>query len=1133
MATADELLSATSETTEEILAVDLINRVIVIPATLRILGVESDDDVRRLHFSIPRYYDYGEVDLSEFKIQINFENARGEGDFWPVDDIVVNNDDTLTFSWLVDRSAFKYAGNVTFSLCMKKYDTEGIVVKELNTTTSQLPVLKGLETSKEVVENNPSAFDAVLFRLYAVEEAIDLSQRYYTPVVTQPSDGVIQFDFAPSESTMPVLPPAQVTIPNSGRNVVQYTQQELTEEQKTQARENIGAASASLFDIVTETGINRFNPNTAVNGYYVNPNNGNLAINAGYGTTDFIPVKAGEVITYQYGRETVVLGRTIGTMTFLASYTKDKTYLSGERNLTSYTVPDGVEFIRFSGAEMMSHTNIAVMASADKMDYAPYGEIIHYQLKPEVHDNEYIREIAEDVISNADIDTSEIWAAPIIEGVTASRFEIESAGDETIGEVTVPEDSRAESIRIWGKNHFHNDKGATVNTLGVTIEWDAENQEFVFNGTTTASGDIKLINPFDIDWVPGEKYTISVRKVGGTVTLGTGTSGTTYAWGIFQSNASKYIRGVTGNAEFVDLYNFTSTAYELDADRTHVLYFQCWRPGTVFNNYRVKIQIEKGNTVTDWEPYHGKTVAIADASGQTLYRGMNHIMVLPSTEIVSIGQVVDTKDYVDSHAGIRSLDELSDAVVTNAYDKDNTGYEAGKFLWNGGVSDNAAYFASGFIAVEPDTDYAFFGSDSTPTVRSICEYDIDQAFISSMSHQNVATIHTTANTYFLRVCCYNGAQQSLTVRKGTMATGYTPRHSYKIPGEQVGQDVMAIDAYLPKHIYCAVGRTIELYNNQVCLQADKYHMKWYCTVGKALKRKFSITGTEALIGDYTLKLGIYNDRLEEVWAGSTTLHIVSNAVSDTHSVCPIGDSLTNAKAWLPEVVNLSDDKISFVGTYKWNLDDADGNARSGGHEGRSGFTAQAYINGATYSYGGETSPNAFWDGEKFNWSNYKTTTGLNPDAVQIFLGTNGIANDNTVNAGYIKQMIDAIRADDTNIPIFVVNTLYRSNQNGIGVQVGNDGYAATVGVWKYNEDKKVMDLMKKLDALLDSYENLYMVNIALTHDSEHNFGAVETKVNPRSAQTEMMPIESVHPQTQGYFQMADVMFSAICKAYAE
>jgi hypothetical protein len=125
-------------------------------------------------------------------------------------------------------------------------------------------------------------------------------------------------------------------------------------------------------------------------------------------------------------------------------------------------------------------------------------------------------------------------------------------------------------------------------------------------------------------------------------------------------------------------------------------------------------------------------------------------------------------------------------------------------------------------------------------------------------------------------------------------------------------------------------------------------------------------------------------------------------------------------------------------------------------------------------------------------------------------------------------MVDYIRQDDANIPIFVVNTIYRGTQNGIGVQQSNDGYASQSGVFKYNEDKKVMDLMKRLDALLADYDGVYMINLALTHDSEYNFGAVETAVNPRASQTEFMPTESVHPQAQGYYQMADVIYSVYC-----
>lgn len=190
MATAEELLAAYGNGNEENMTVNLDSRVISIPASILNLGVESDDDVKRLHFSMPRHY--GEFDLSKFKFTINFENANYTGDIYPVDDLATSDDNTITFSWLVDRVAFEKAGDVEFNICMKMYDEEGVVIKELNTTPAILRVLKGLETSEAVVENNPSLIDRVLFRLYAVEAATGLGQDGYYSIVkiTDTDDGV-------------------------------------------------------------------------------------------------------------------------------------------------------------------------------------------------------------------------------------------------------------------------------------------------------------------------------------------------------------------------------------------------------------------------------------------------------------------------------------------------------------------------------------------------------------------------------------------------------------------------------------------------------------------------------------------------------------------------------------------------------------------------------------------------------------------------------------------------------------------------------------------------------------------------------------------------------------------------------
>lgn len=235
----------------------------------------------------------------------------------------------------------------------------------------------------------------------------------------------------------------------------------------------------------------------------------------------------------------------------------------------------------------------------------------------------------------------------LIDTATGKMATTEAAAAMPIRKLTVNDGTAVETAKAIGKNFFHRDYAAAASNIGVTVAWDAENQEFIFNGTTTAPGDIKIVQPLMIDWIPGEKYTVSVRRVSGTAELAAGTGGTTYGWGIFQDNVSKFIRGATGNSAFVESYLFTATAFELDANRQYIFYFQCWRPGTVFDNYRVKIQIERGSTVTPWEPYRAESVPAAEAQTLMLCKGYNNVVTVPQADI-TVEYIQDTKLYIDS-----------------------------------------------------------------------------------------------------------------------------------------------------------------------------------------------------------------------------------------------------------------------------------------------------------------------------------------------------------------------------------------------------------------------------------------------------------------------------------------------------
>ena len=174
MATADEILEQMKNNPElyaadpeEICVIDNDLRTITVPSGIQTVGVESDEDVRRLHFQMPKQYH--EVDLSEFDIRINFMNANNQGDVYAVTDKQVTGDN-ITFSWLVGRNALAYRGSIRFIVCLKKTDAEGVVQQEFNTTVAQLTVLEGLETTEAVVAENPDIIEQILARLDDLEE---------------------------------------------------------------------------------------------------------------------------------------------------------------------------------------------------------------------------------------------------------------------------------------------------------------------------------------------------------------------------------------------------------------------------------------------------------------------------------------------------------------------------------------------------------------------------------------------------------------------------------------------------------------------------------------------------------------------------------------------------------------------------------------------------------------------------------------------------------------------------------------------------------------------------------------------------------------------------------------------------
>ena len=156
------------EEEEELFVIDNELRTITIPSNIQNVGVESDEDVRRLRFQMPKQY--GEVDLSAFDVRVNYLNANKEGDVYVVTDKEVSGDH-MTFSWLLSRNAMAYKGTIRFIVCLKKTDDEGVTQQEFNTTIAQLTVLEGLETTEKMIQENKDLIEAILKQLDDVSGA--------------------------------------------------------------------------------------------------------------------------------------------------------------------------------------------------------------------------------------------------------------------------------------------------------------------------------------------------------------------------------------------------------------------------------------------------------------------------------------------------------------------------------------------------------------------------------------------------------------------------------------------------------------------------------------------------------------------------------------------------------------------------------------------------------------------------------------------------------------------------------------------------------------------------------------------------------------------------------------------------
>lgn len=139
----DLLNASTQDMVDDYLIIDDNSREIYVPSGELLFGVTNDEKTERKYFQCPRIVG-DNVDLTQYQLYINYQNANGEKDKYIVTDVKVV-DDNIIFTWLLSRKVTEYQGNISFIVCARNVDSLGNITNEWNTTIATGTCVVGLE----------------------------------------------------------------------------------------------------------------------------------------------------------------------------------------------------------------------------------------------------------------------------------------------------------------------------------------------------------------------------------------------------------------------------------------------------------------------------------------------------------------------------------------------------------------------------------------------------------------------------------------------------------------------------------------------------------------------------------------------------------------------------------------------------------------------------------------------------------------------------------------------------------------------------------------------------------------------------------------------------------------------------
>lgn len=174
------------------------DRTVVVPESLKKIGIQFDHNVNTITFDCPRYPDEDpSIDMSQMPIFINYMLPdKTPGSSLALNVVVDETDDTLMhFDWKITNAITPVNGVLSTLICVKQSDTEGNELYHWNTDLFQkFTVGNGMECNGQVAEMNPDVISQLLARMGEVDTRTSAEamsgyiNEYMTENPPQPTD---------------------------------------------------------------------------------------------------------------------------------------------------------------------------------------------------------------------------------------------------------------------------------------------------------------------------------------------------------------------------------------------------------------------------------------------------------------------------------------------------------------------------------------------------------------------------------------------------------------------------------------------------------------------------------------------------------------------------------------------------------------------------------------------------------------------------------------------------------------------------------------------------------------------------------------------------------------------------------